>query len=39
MFTYDDKNLLGVIIGDDTATIATLTADWNQDDGLIPPTQ
>ncbi len=39
MFTYDDLNLLGVIIGDSNATVTTLTDDWNANDGLVPPTQ
>jgi len=39
MFTYDDRNLLGIIIGNDTATVSTLTDDWNNDDGLVPPSQ
>ena len=39
MFTYADSNILGVIIGDRTASITSLTADWDNDDGLIPPAQ
>jgi hypothetical protein len=40
MFTYDDRLLLGIIIGDDSTTTAQLYDFWKTDAGaLVPPSE